>query len=46
MIQELKEREGREYVDPTLVGLIYVALSEKDHAFLWLEKAYAARSHG
>jgi len=44
LLDALKERSTREYVDPGLIALIYTSLGEKDQAFEWLEKAYQARS--
>jgi serine/threonine protein kinase/Tfp pilus assembly protein PilF len=44
MISELSERRRREYIDPTSIALIYVALDDKDQAFAWLEKAYQERA--
>ncbi len=44
LLDALKERSAREYVDPGLIALIYTSLGEKDQAFEWLEKAYQARS--
>jgi tetratricopeptide (TPR) repeat protein len=44
MIEEMKQRANRTYVDPFSVAIIYVGLGEKDEAFDWLEKAYVARS--
>ena len=44
LLDALKERSAREYVDPGLIALIYASLGEKDQAFGWLEKAYQERS--
>jgi serine/threonine protein kinase/tetratricopeptide (TPR) repeat protein len=44
IIDTLKERSSREYIDPALIGLVYIALDEKDAAFSWLAKAFDARS--
>jgi len=33
-----------EYLDPTLIAWIYIALDDKDQAFAWLEKAYKERA--
>jgi serine/threonine protein kinase/TolB-like protein/Flp pilus assembly protein TadD len=44
LLDALKERSAREYVDPGLIALIYASLGEKDQAFEWLEKAYQVRS--
>lgn len=46
IVDELKETSRRTYVDPWTIAYIYVALGQKDLAFLWLEKAYAVRSPG
>jgi adenylate cyclase len=35
---------AHKYVSPELVAVIYANLGEKDQAFVWLEKAYEARS--
>jgi len=43
-LKALKERSAHEYIDPALIALIYIALGEKNQAFIWLDKAYAARS--
>jgi hypothetical protein len=32
-----------QYVQPSLVALIYASLGDKDGAFHWLEKAFAQR---
>jgi TolB-like protein/Tfp pilus assembly protein PilF len=42
-LAELEERSEREYVAPTAVALIYTGLGNKDQAFAWLDRAYAAR---
>jgi tetratricopeptide (TPR) repeat protein len=44
MIEELKQRANRRYLDPFAVAIVYIGLSEKDEAFAWLEKAYEERS--
>ena len=44
ILKALKERSAHEYIDPALIALIYIALGEKNQAFIWLDKAYAARS--
>jgi tetratricopeptide (TPR) repeat protein len=44
IIQELKERTAREYIDPVLIAYIYIALGDKDEAFAWMDKAYRERS--
>ena len=44
ILQQLKERAAREYIDAILIANIYVGLGQKDQAFAWLEKAYQERS--
>jgi TolB-like protein/Flp pilus assembly protein TadD len=44
IIQELKERTAREYIDPVLNAYIYIALGDKDRAFAWMDKAFQERS--
>jgi serine/threonine protein kinase/tetratricopeptide (TPR) repeat protein len=43
-IEELKNRSTREYVSPYIVASNYALMGDRDHAFEWLEKAYAERS--
>jgi adenylate cyclase len=40
---ELKEREQREFISPTVTGLAAAYLDDLDEAFQYLEKAYEAR---
>ena len=44
ILEELKERSKREYIEPQNIAIIYAALGEKDEAFAWLEKSYEMRS--
>jgi len=44
IIQNLKERTAREYIDPCLIAYIYIALGDKDEAFAWMDKAFQERS--
>ena len=44
MIEEMKRRAQRVYVDPFAVAIVYAGLNEKDEAFMWLERAYDAHS--
>jgi len=44
IMEELEGLAKRTYVPPYCVGLIHSALGEKDEAFEWFEKAYAAHS--
>ena len=43
-ISKLQRLSQRIYVDPRYIANIYVALGEKDLAFVWLEKAYEEHS--
>jgi len=43
ILADLLQRAKAGYLPPTYVAGIYVALGDKDQAFAWLEKAYAAR---
>jgi len=43
-IDDLKGRASKEYLDPGLIAYIYIALGDKDQAFVWLDKAYQERS--
>ena len=45
VIEELKEQSKRRYVAPYDIALVYIGLGNKDRAFVWLEKAYQARSN-
>ena len=44
LIDEMKRRAQRIYVDPFSVAIVYAGLDEKDEAFTWLERAYDAHS--
>lgn len=44
IIHELNERRAREYIDPGLISDVYIALGNKDQAFVWLERAYQERA--
>ena len=41
ILDELKDSSKYKYISPGLIASIHIALGQKDHAFLWLEKAYA-----
>jgi hypothetical protein len=43
-ISQLQHLAEQTYVDPGSIAVIYIALSEKDSAFIWLEKAYEQHS--
>lgn len=44
LLQELREQTSRRYVDPYLMAMVFVGLSDKEQAFAWLDKAYDERS--
>jgi TolB-like protein/DNA-binding winged helix-turn-helix (wHTH) protein/Tfp pilus assembly protein PilF len=43
-ITQLQRLSEQRYVDPSHIAAIYLALGEKDSAFLWLQKAYEQHS--
>jgi serine/threonine-protein kinase len=43
VLAQLQERSKRSYVPPYFIATLYVALGEKEDAFLWLERAYKDR---
>ena len=43
IIEELKNRTSREYIDPVLIAYIYIALADSDQAFAWLNRGYQER---
>jgi tetratricopeptide (TPR) repeat protein len=44
IVDDLKSRTGSDYVDPSFIAFIYIAVGENDQAFLWLNKAVDERS--
>jgi len=44
LLLELTQHATRGSLDPVWLGLIHAALGDKERAFVWLEKAYQARS--
>jgi TolB-like protein/Tfp pilus assembly protein PilF len=44
IIEELKTRTAREYIDPVLIAYIYMLLGEKDEAFVWLERGFQEKA--
>jgi tetratricopeptide (TPR) repeat protein len=44
MISLLKDKSRSEYVSPYEIAVNYGYMGDRDHAFEWLEKAYAERS--
>jgi serine/threonine-protein kinase len=45
VLKELLELNRRRYVTPPALANVYIGLGDKDHAFIWLEKAYQERSN-
>ena len=43
-LDELKALSKQKYVSPNSFAVVYIGLSEKDQALVWLEKAYEDRS--
>jgi len=44
LIEVLKSESQKEYVSPYEIARYYALMGDRDHAFEWLEKAYAERS--
>jgi tetratricopeptide (TPR) repeat protein len=44
VIEELNQRSAREYLDPSIIAYIYIALGDKDQAFACMDKAFQERS--
>ena len=44
IIAELQRRSKDMFIDPYNIGVIYIALGDKDQAFTWLKKAYEEHS--
>ena len=44
LLNELKERSQREYIDPYLIAMVHTTLGDHEEAFEWLGKAYESRS--
>ena len=44
MLEELKARATREYLDPAILAYIYIGLGESDQAFAYMERAYQEHS--
>jgi serine/threonine-protein kinase len=43
ILEELHQRSRQDYVSPSILGFIYLALGKKDEAFIWLERAREER---
>ncbi len=43
-LQRLQEESKRIYVDPYLVGVIYLGLKDRENTYAWLDRAFQARS--
>jgi len=46
LLGEILENSKHRYYSPTLIGMIYAALGDKDKVFGWLENAYQERDWG
>lgn len=46
LLDELRELESTSFVPPEVFARVYVELGNFDEAFLWLDRAYEARSRG
>ncbi len=44
VVKEQTERGRHTFIDPYFVALIYASLRDREAAFVWLDKAFAARS--
>jgi hypothetical protein len=42
-LEALRQLQGRPYISPWLVAIVYAELGDKDQAFYWPEKAYEGR---
>lgn len=42
-VDELKQLSDSQYVQPTLIAILYAALEDNDQAFEWLERAFIER---
>jgi tetratricopeptide (TPR) repeat protein len=40
LLKQLEQKAAQTYVPADAIAMIYVGLGDKDHAFLWLNKAY------
>ena len=45
VLTQLDSLARTEYVTPYAVALVYTALGDRDHAFAWLDRAVAERTH-
>jgi TolB-like protein/Tfp pilus assembly protein PilF len=45
VLDQLRAASKRRYVPAVSFAIVYVGLGEKEHAFLWLEKAYDERTN-
>ena len=46
LLDEIRQLEATSFVPPEVYARVYVALGDFDEAFLWLDRAYDARSRG
>ena len=45
ILQDLKKRADKEFVNPFTIAIIYIGLGDRTKAFEWLDKAYDNRSY-
>ena len=41
----LLEKQKHQFIWPAIIGVVYISLDDKDHAFEWLEKTYREREY-
>ncbi len=44
ILNELKDRAARNWIDPMAIAFVYIELGDQDQAFVWLDKAREERS--
>ena len=44
VVEELAQRGRHTFIDPYFVAMIYASMKDREAAFAWLDKAFAARS--
>jgi tetratricopeptide (TPR) repeat protein len=43
-LNQLKEESKQAYVDPYLMAVVYLGLKDRENTYMWLDRAYQARS--
>jgi hypothetical protein len=46
ILDEVKQRSGKNEIRPPSVAIVYAGLNDADAAFEWMEKAYEQRAEG